>query len=57
MVPASGKLAMGLRVIAEDGGTPTINQYLIRWLFRLIDSPFGFMAMVTSQVLPGGPSH
>jgi uncharacterized RDD family membrane protein YckC len=47
-----GKLAMGLRVIAEDGGTPTINQYLIRWLFRLIDSPFGFMAMVTSQVLP-----
>lgn len=47
-----GKYAMGLRVIAEDGGTPTINQYLIRWLFRLIDSPFGFMALVTSQALP-----
>lgn len=47
-----GKLAMGLRVISEDGGTPTVNQYLIRWLFRLIDSPFGYMALVTGQLLP-----
>jgi len=47
-----GKLAVGIRVIAEDGGTPTINQYIIRWIFRLIDSPFGFMAIVTGQVLP-----
>lgn len=47
-----GKLAIGIRVIAEDGGTPSINQYLIRWMFRLIDSPFGFMLMVVGQLLP-----
>lgn len=47
-----GKLAVGIRVIAEDGGTPTGNQYMVRWLFRLIDSPFGFMLMVTGQILP-----
>ncbi|NML22523.1 RDD family protein [Pseudoflavitalea sp. G-6-1-2] len=47
-----GKMAIGIRVIAEDGGTPSINQYLIRWLFRLVDSPFGFMLMAFAQLLP-----
>src|ERR1700760_3282022 len=34
-----GKKAMGIRVIAADGGHPTISQYLIRWSFRLVDFP------------------
>lgn len=47
-----GKFAMGLRVIAEDGGTPTVNQYMIRWLFRIADSPFTYLGLIAARVLP-----
>ena len=33
-----GKRIMKIRVISIEGNQPTIGQYLIRWLFRLIDS-------------------
>src|SRR5688572_18024046 len=32
-----GKKIMGLRVVDENGGKPSISQYLIRWLLRLSD--------------------
>jgi uncharacterized RDD family membrane protein YckC len=32
-----GKKAMGLRVVDENGGKPSISQFLIRWLLRLSD--------------------
>lgn len=32
-----GKRALKIRVISLDGGRPTISQYLLRWLFRLVD--------------------
>jgi uncharacterized RDD family membrane protein YckC len=32
-----GKKIMGLRVVDELGGKPSISQYLIRWLLRLSD--------------------
>jgi uncharacterized RDD family membrane protein YckC len=32
-----GKYIMKIRVISLDGGRPTISQYLMRWLFRLVD--------------------
>lgn len=32
-----GKYIMKIRVVSLDGGRPTIGQYLLRWLFRLID--------------------
>lgn len=32
-----GKKVMGIRVVSLDGERPTIGQYLIRWLFRLVD--------------------
>lgn len=32
-----GKKVMRIQVISLDGKRPTLSQYLIRWLFRLID--------------------
>lgn len=34
-----GKLAMGIKVMTLQGGEPSVSQYLIRWLFRIIDFP------------------
>jgi uncharacterized RDD family membrane protein YckC len=32
-----GKYAIKLRVISLDGSRPTISQYLLRWVFRIVD--------------------
>ena len=32
-----GKKLMAIKVITEEGGQPSIGQYIIRWLFRMID--------------------
>lgn len=32
-----GKKVMKIKVISLDGGQPTFSQYLLRWLFRLVD--------------------
>lgn len=32
-----GKLVMKIRVISLDGSRPKFSQYLLRWLFRLVD--------------------
>lgn len=32
-----GKRIMKIKVISIDGGRPSFGQYLIRWLFRLVD--------------------
>lgn len=34
-----GKLATGIKVMTLQGGQPSISQYLIRWLFRIVDFP------------------
>jgi len=36
-----GKKIMKIKVISLDGGQPTFGQYLMRWIFRIID--FGFI--------------
>ncbi|GGI22973.1 RDD family protein [Pedobacter mendelii] len=36
-----GKKIMKIKVISFDGGQPTFGQYLMRWIFRIID--FGFI--------------
>ncbi|HLX91644.1 MAG TPA: RDD family protein [Puia sp.] len=38
-----GKKAVNIQVIAQDGGQPTISQFLIRSVFRLIDLPALFV--------------
>lgn len=43
-----GKKVMGIKVISLDGEQPTLGQYLIRWLFRLVDFSFtsGLCALI-----------
>lgn len=47
-----GKIAMGIKVITEEGGQPTIGQYIIRWVFKLIDLPFWIFLLIVKGVLP-----
>ena len=48
-----GKRALRIKVITLDGGQPSISQYLIRWMFRIIDIGFfflpGFFSILLSQ--------
>jgi uncharacterized RDD family membrane protein YckC len=37
-----GKRIMKIKVISLDGGRPRFSQYLLRWLFRLIDFTISF---------------
>jgi len=37
---SAGKKVMGIKVISLTGEQPALSQYLIRWLFRLIDFTF-----------------
>jgi hypothetical protein len=46
-----GKLATGIKVMTLQGGQPSISQYLIRWLFRIVDFPvFIFLYLVFNPV-------
>ncbi|HEY6899094.1 MAG TPA: RDD family protein [Puia sp.] len=46
-----GKKVLRIKVIAADGGQPTISQFLIRWLFRSIDLPaWIFVAIIFGAV-------
>jgi uncharacterized RDD family membrane protein YckC len=47
-----GKKTMGLKVIAADGGQPSVSQYLIRWLFRMIDFPIWILPAIATNALP-----
>lgn len=47
-----GKIAMKCRVITEEGGQPSIGQYLIRWVFRIIDLPYWILFAAVMGVMP-----
>jgi uncharacterized RDD family membrane protein YckC len=38
-----GKMAMQIKVMTIQGGQPSVSQFLIRWLFRIIDFPILLM--------------
>lgn len=44
-----GKWIMGLQVVRTDGTSPSFSNYLIRWLFRLVEITFtsGLVAFMT----------
>ena len=44
-----GKMALSIRVSRLDGAQPTLGQYLLRWLFRLLDVTFslGVVALMS----------
>jgi uncharacterized RDD family membrane protein YckC len=47
-----GKKAMNIKVIAADGGQPSLSQYLIRWIFRLVDFPIWVLFTIVTGELP-----
>jgi uncharacterized RDD family membrane protein YckC len=47
-----GKKSMQIKVITIDGGNPSISQFIIRWLFRLIDFPLWVGFAITSGEFP-----
>lgn len=49
-----GKMVLKIKVISLDGGQPTLGQYFIRWIFRIVDFPLtawagGFLSVVLSD--------
>ena len=48
-----GKRAMNIKVITLEGGQPSLSQYLIRWMFRIVDFGLfllpGFFSVILSQ--------
>jgi uncharacterized RDD family membrane protein YckC len=46
-----GKKVMKIRVISADGAQPRIGQYLLRWLFRIVDFGFIFGAGAVALVV------
>lgn len=47
-----GKFAMNIQVITAEGGQPTLGQYLIRWVFRLVDFPYWIPIAIIFGQLP-----
>ena len=47
-----GKMAMQLRVITEEGGQPSLGQYLIRWVFRWVDFPYWIAIAAALNSMP-----
>jgi uncharacterized RDD family membrane protein YckC len=53
---SAGKLVMKIKVISLDGARPKFSQYLLRWLFRLIDFSLTFQigALISAAVTENG---
>lgn len=45
-----GKRAMDIKVVSLIGNTPSLSQILLRWMFRLVESPLLTLAMIISTV-------
>ncbi|MEO5997353.1 MAG: RDD family protein [Chitinophagaceae bacterium] len=43
-----GKKVMKMKVISLDGSQPSLGQYLIRWVFRVIDIPLGALICIAA---------
>ncbi len=41
-----GKRVRRIKVVRMDGGQPTVGQYLLRWLLRIVDSFYGLGLLV-----------
>src|SRR5580698_9339296 len=47
-----GKKALHIKVISADGGQPSVSQYIIRWLFRVIDFPIWIFLIIAGGEFP-----
>ena len=46
-----GKMVLKMRVMKQDGTTPTIGAYLLRWLLYLIDGPITSFAGLVVMII------
>ena len=46
-----GKMVMNMRVIKQDGTSPSLGAYLMRWLLYLIDGPITSFAGLVVMIL------
>lgn len=44
-----GKLALGMRVVMQNGEPVSIGASILRWLLYLLDCPFGLLAMMCNK--------
>lgn len=44
-----GKRAMDIKVVSLLGNTPSISQILLRWMFRLVESPIFTLALIITM--------
>lgn len=51
-----GKLVMKIRVISLDGARPRLSQYLLRWLFRMVDFwvTLGLGGLISAAITENG---
>ncbi|MBC9934591.1 RDD family protein [Chitinophaga qingshengii] len=47
-----GKKLLHMKVVSLTGNQPTVSQHLIRWLFRMIESPLLFGAFLIPVIIP-----
>lgn len=47
-----GKMVMNIKVITQEGGQPSLGQYLLRWCFRLVDFPIILLALILTREVP-----
>ena len=47
-----GKMALNLKVISDDGGQPSIGQFLLRWAFRTLDFPVAILGLLVWEEIP-----
>lgn len=47
-----GKMALNVKVITAEGGQPGIGQYMLRWLFRMLDFPIFIMGLLVYEEIP-----
>jgi uncharacterized RDD family membrane protein YckC len=46
-----GKMATRIKVVTLQGGQPSISQYMIRWLFRIVDFPVLLAISLMSNII------
>lgn len=51
-----GKRAMGIKVVKLTGSEPILNDYLIRWTFRMLDI-WGSLGMIASLLIGSSPKR
>ncbi|RYZ53787.1 MAG: RDD family protein, partial [Chitinophagaceae bacterium] len=50
-----GKKLLGIKVVSENGGRPSIGQFIIRWLMRTMDISVIMMIMMIPYAQMFGP--